>query len=149
MKLAIAKAREGIKRGQSPFGACIVKNNEVVACEHNVVWATTNITAHAEVHTIRTACHAIGSIKLEDCVIYSTTEPCPMCFCASHWAGIKTIVFGTRIEDARDAGFNELVVSNETMKREGRSDVDIIPGVLYEENKQLFKEWHALNGREY
>jgi len=142
MRLAIKKAREGIAKGQTPFGACIVTmNGRVVACEHNVVWATKDITAHGEVNTIRAACRALASIDLSGCTIYSTTEPCPMCFSAIHWARICRLVFGASIADAQAAGFNELTISNDVMKREGHSGVLVEGGCLSFECKELFQEW--------
>jgi len=146
MQLAIDKAREGINEGQTPFGACIVKDNEVISCEHNVVWGSTDITAHAEIHAIRKACEKLNRIDLEGCTIYSTCEPCPMCFSAIHWAKISKIVFGARIADAEAAGFHELAISNETMKEQGKSKVELIPEVLQEEAKRLFDEWKAKHG---
>lgn len=147
MRVAIAKAREGIAAGQSPFGACIVRDGEIISCEHNVVVRTTDITAHAEVHAIRAACARLGEIELRGCVIYSTCEPCPMCFSACHWAKIATIVFGTRIADARDLGFGELDLPNDTMKHLGGSPVAIIGDVLREESLALFAEWAAMPNR--
>jgi len=143
MAMAIAKAREGIAEGQTPFGACIVRAGKVVACEHNVVWATTDITAHAEVHAVRVACRDLGTIDLSGCVIYSTTEPCPMCFSAIHWARISKIYFGTRIEDAEAFGFNELKVSDDDMKRLGGSHVEVEGGLMVDENLTVFREWQA------
>jgi tRNA(Arg) A34 adenosine deaminase TadA len=142
MRMAIEKAREGIRTGQTPFGACIVSSTgDVVACDHNVVWSTTDITAHGEVNTIRAACKARGSIDLSGCVIYSTTEPCPMCFSAIHWAKISRIVFGASIADARAAGFNELTISNTLMKDKGQSPVEVDGGCLREACVALFEEW--------
>lgn len=142
MRLAIAKTREGIRAGQTPFGACIVAaDGRVLACDHNVVWATTDITAHGEVNTIRAACRAAGSIDLSGCTIYSTTEPCPMCFSAIHWAKIERIVYGASIADAQAAGFNELTIANTLMKAEGQSPVKIDSGCLREECALLFEEW--------
>jgi tRNA(Arg) A34 adenosine deaminase TadA len=147
MRLAIAKAREGLQKGQSPFGACIVKNGEVICCVHNVVWLTTDITAHAEVHAIREACKKLNRIDLSGCTIYSTCEPCPMCFSAIHWAKISRIVFGTRIADAHNGGFNELTISNETMKKIGNSPVEIVAEFMREENRELFREWQKLENK--
>src|SRR3990167_4880265 len=79
MRLAIDKARQGIKNEQSPFGVCITKNEEVISCVHNAVWESTDITAHAEILTIREACKKLNTVDLSGCVIYSTCEPCPMC----------------------------------------------------------------------
>lgn len=143
MQLAIAKAREGMAQGQTPFGACIVRDGRVVACEHNAVWALTDSTAHAEVQAIRVACRTLGTVDLSGCTIYSTCEPCPMCFGAIHWAKISTIVFGTSIADAKAVGFSELTIPNETLKREGGSPVAIVPGFQREECLALFKEFAA------
>jgi guanine deaminase len=147
MELAIQKAYDGIKDGQTPFGACIVKNNEVISCEHNVVWKTTDITAHAEIHAIRKACKNLNSIDLSSCTIYSTCEPCPMCFSACHWSKIEKIIFGTNISDAKNAGFHELTISNTTMKKEGRSKIEIVENFMREENLKLFKNWKNLNNK--
>lgn len=150
MRLAIEKAREGIQNGQTPFGACIVKNGEVIVCTHNVVWQTTDITAHAEVHAIREACKRLQTIDLSGCTIYSTCEPCPMCFSACHWARISKIVYGARIEDAKANGFNELFISNETMKKLGHSPIEIVGDFMREESIKIFEEWSKTgNNRVY
>ena len=143
MRMAIEKAREGMDSGQTPFGACIVKNGEVIACEHNMVWKETNITSHAEIVTIREACKVLGTVDLSGCTIYTTTEPCPMCFSAIHWAKIDAIYFGTRIPDAQEAGFSELTISNEEMKLQGNSPVQIVGDIMREENLQVFQEFAA------
>jgi len=147
MRLAIGKAREGVAAGQTPFGACIVQGDEPVAVAHNVVLATTDITAHAEVAAIREACRALRTIDLHGCVIYSTCEPSPMCFSACHWANLDRIVYGSSIADAACCGFRELSISNEDMKRIGGSRVAIKPGCLRDEALELFAEWMRLPGR--
>jgi tRNA(Arg) A34 adenosine deaminase TadA len=144
MRLAIDKTAAGIALGQTPFGACIVApDGKIVACEHNLVWHATDITAHGEVTTIRAACKALGVIDLSGCTIYSTTEPCPMCFCAIHWARIRRIVYGASIADAQAAGFNELTIANTLMKKEGGSPVEIEGGCLREDCVSLFAQWQA------
>ena len=142
MRLAIARTRDGIRTGQTPFGACIVSSDgKVIACDHNVVWATTDITAHGEVNTIRAACKALGAVDLSGSTIYSTTEPCPMCFSAIHWARIGRIVYGASIADAQAAGFNELTIANTLMKEKGQSPVQIDGGCLRGDCVALFEEW--------
>lgn len=143
MRLAIEQAKQSVRDGQSPFGAVVVRatgdsGGEVVCAVHNVVWATTDITAHAEVHALREACRRLGTVNLEGCTVYSSTEPCPMCFSAIHWAHCDRIVFGTYIADADAAGFRELPISNEQMKALGRSDVEIEGGVLRDEAREAF-----------
>ena len=141
MQKAIDIATQGIEAGQSPFGAVIVKDNEIIAFEHNRVWDNSDPTAHAEVQAIRAACKKLGSIDLEGATIYTTTEPCPMCFAAIHWAKISTIVFGAYIKDAQQAGFSELTISNEEMKTQGKSNVEIIAGFMNKQCADLFTTW--------
>lgn len=141
MRAAIEKAREGIAAGQSPFGACVTRDRHVISCAHNLVWRTVDITAHAEIVAIRNACQALGSVDLAGCIVYSTCEPCPMCFAACHWAKILRIVFGAGITDARRAGFSELAIGSEQMKRAGGSPIEIAGGFLREEALVLFDEF--------
>lgn len=141
MRFAIDEAREGIRSGQTPFGACIVKDGKIISCVHNLVWKSMDITAHAEIYAIRDACKKLNTIDLSGCVIYSTCEPCPMCFSACHWAKISKIVYGTKIEDAKNFGFSELSISNKKMKQSGNSFIEVIGDFLREENLKLFKLW--------
>ncbi len=147
MRLALENAKEGVRKGQTPFGACVVKNNRVVACVHNAVWKTTDSTAHAEIQALRAACKKLETIDLSGCVIYSTCEPCPMCFSACHWAKVSEIVYGTRIEDARAIGFSELSISNGEMKRRGKSPIKIRKDFMRREALALFKEWSSRPGK--
>jgi tRNA(Arg) A34 adenosine deaminase TadA len=142
MRLAIEVTREGIEKGQTPFGAVIVKEGEVIASSHNQVWMDTDITAHAEINTIRAACRTLNTIDLSGAAIYSTCEPCPMCFSASHWARLERIVYGATIEDAAHAGFHELSIHNHLMKEIGGSEIAITAGILREECAALFDLWN-------
>ncbi|MEX2213392.1 MAG: nucleoside deaminase [Phycisphaeraceae bacterium] len=141
MQAAINACRAGIAKGQSPFGACIVREGEIIIATHNHVWLTTDITAHAEVHAIRGACTKLKSIKLTGCDMYTTTEPCPMCFSAIHWAGMRRIIYGSSIADAKAFGFSELEISNEQMKKIGGSPLLIVKDVRRDECVKLFEEW--------
>ena len=141
MVAALAVATEGIEAGQTPFGACVARDDKIITVAHNVVWCNTDITAHAEIQAIRAACRKLNTIDLAGCVIYSTCEPCPMCFAACHWARISKIVFGARIEDAEKAGFSELSISNEQMKTLGRSGIEIVGDFLRDECVRLFETW--------
>jgi len=147
MLMVIAKAKEGIDVGQSPFAACIVKDGEVIACEHNAVWENTDITSHAEINAIRRACKLLNTIDLTGCVIYSTCEPCPMCFTACHWAKISRIVYGARIEDSKAFGFSELCISIKVLKEMGKSRIEIVSDILRQKNIELFEYWESKNGK--
>lgn len=149
MQLAIEQARAGIAAGQSPFGAVVVRGGRVVAAGHNEVWHRTDITAHAEVVTIQRACTALAAIDLSGCTIYTTTEPCPMCASAIHWARLDECVCGATIADAAAAGFNELHLAARDLYRTGGSKVRLVEGVQRKECAALFGEWQRAGGRGY
>ena len=94
MQMAIEASVENVKNGGGPFGAVIVRNEEVVAVGVNRVTANNDPTAHAEVSAIRAACQKLNTFHLNDCVIYTSCEPCPMCLSAIYWSGITKIYYG-------------------------------------------------------
>lgn len=141
MRIAIRKAQDGIQLGQSPFGSAIVKDGQVVAATHNTVWRDTDPTAHAEVNCIRAAAKALGTISLDGCQLFSTTEPCPMCLSAIHWAKIERVVFGAVIADAAAAGFCELYVDAKVLAEMGKSPLKVESGLLRAECADLFQQW--------
>ncbi|MCM8813423.1 MAG: nucleoside deaminase [Candidatus Omnitrophica bacterium] len=143
MRAAISAARRGIAKGQTPFGSCIVRGGRRICCAHNRVWQTTDITAHAEIVAIRRACAILRTVDLSGCVLYSTCEPCPMCLSAIHWARVPLLVFGARIADAANAGFNEILLSNEEFSRRGCLRVEIYADFMRAECGVLFSEWSA------
>ncbi len=149
MNLAIEKAREGMARGNSPFGCAIARGDELLAVSHNIVWDTTDITAHAEVTALRVACRTAGEILLEDCVVATTCEPCPMCMSALHWARVATVYYGATISDAESAGFNELSIPAAEVVRLGGSRVKLVPNMLRDECRLLFEDWKSGSGRAY
>ncbi|MDD4182630.1 MAG: nucleoside deaminase [Candidatus Omnitrophica bacterium] len=144
MQLAVCEARKNLLVPDGgPFGACIVKGNKVIAVARNTVLKH-DASCHAEVNAIRLASKKLKTYDLSGCRIYSTTEPCPMCFSAIHWARIGSIIYGNNISDAKKIGFNELSISNVSMKKIGKAKIKIISGVLRDECNRLFKEWAAL-----
>ena len=143
MRLAIEKAKQGIAAGQSPFGCAIARGDELLAATHNTVLLTTDITAHAEVNALRTACPKAGDIFLAGCVAVSTCEPCPMCMAALHWSRIETVYYGATIADAKAAGFNEMQIPAAEIVKLGGLKVRLVPGLLAKECQALFDEWQA------
>ncbi len=145
MELALNAAYRGIEHGDGgPFGACIVKHGMVIAVAHNTVLRDRDPTAHAEINAIRLASKKLGTYDLSGCTIYTTTEPCPMCFSAIHWARIGCVVYGTKIEDVSRRGFNELPISSHQLKTLGKSDIVIIPDFMRDECMELLKFWDKL-----
>ena len=149
MEDAIAVAMEGVRKGNSPFGSCIVKGGKAVAVAHNTVLQEKDSTNHAEMNAIRAACKKLGSHELRGCTVYSTTEPCPMCFSAIHWAKADAIVFGTGIADVKRLGFSELTISDREMKRRGGSKLGITSGFMRKECDALLRFWKEKCGKTY
>lgn len=144
MRLAIKEAGKNLKRMDGgPFGACIVKKNKVLAIARNLVLKK-DATCHAEINAIRAASRKLKTFDLSGCVIYSTNEPCPMCFAAIHWARIDRIIYGTTIKDAKRVGFNELEITDRCLKSLGKSKVRIIPGYMRRECLKLLERFNEL-----
>lgn len=147
MRLALREALDHLPAiDGGPFGACLVRGETVLAVAHNTVLKENDPSCHAEINAIRLASRRLGAYDLSGCAIYSTTEPCPMCFAAIHWARIDHLVYGTAIADVAALGFNELTISNEQLKAVGRSPVIIYPGFLVEECRDLLQQWLATPG---
>jgi guanine deaminase len=147
MQVALEEAYRGIKREHGgPFGACIVCKGDVIAVGHNEVLKTDDPTRHAEICAIIRASKVIGYPHFKGCEIYTTTEPCVMCFAAINWAQIRRIYFGSTVRDVKRLGFNELNISNRTLKRLGESKIELVPGIMSQECRELLQYWKTLPG---
>ena len=147
MRAAIDAARRGIRDGQSPFGAVIVRAGRVLATDRNTVWLDRDSTAHAEINAVRAAQRRVGRPDLSDAVLYSTCEPCPMCLAAIHWAKIARVVFGATIADASAAGFSEMPIPAAKMAQMGRSRLVVEGKRLHAECVEVFDEWRKTGAR--
>lgn len=111
MKMAITQAIEGVrKREGGPFGAVIVHQGQVLACTNNRVLLTNDPTAHAEIEAIREACLKLKTHQLNQCVLYASCEPCPMCLGAIYWARPLKLYYHASREDAARAGFDDSLI---------------------------------------
>ncbi len=148
MSRAIDEALAGIKAGHGgPFGAVVAKGGEVIAAAHNTVLSDNDPTQHAEMRAISGAAGKLGTYDLSGCEMYSTTEPCPMCFSAIHWARIDRVIYGTSIGDVAKRGFNELAIAAAEMKKIGSSPVGVSGGFMERECSKLLEEWDALSSK--
>jgi len=147
MKLAVEAARKGMSSNMGgPFGAVIVRDNEIIAVAHNEVLGTNDPTAHAEIVAIRRATEKLKRFDLSDCSIYSTCEPCPMCLSAIHWAGIKELYFGADRHDSTIGGFDDELIYQ---LMDGTADSPLLHPVIInrKECADLFNEWNAKTDR--
>ncbi len=137
IELALRNVREG---GGGPFGALVVREDEVIARGANQVVATHDPTAHAEVVAIRSACRRLGSFQLDGCEIYSSCEPCPMCLAAIYWARPARLVFAATRDDAAAAGFDDSFIYAEIAKAcDGRALP--VRQMMREAAQRAFEEW--------
>ena len=141
MRRAIALAEKGMNSNEGgPFGAVVVKNGVIIAEGNNGVTSTNDPTAHAEVVAIRRACEKLKSFQLDDCIIYTSCEPCPMCLGAIYWARPKKVFYACDKIDAAKIDFDDQFIYDEIEKPiEGRN----IPfvSILKEEGVQVFNNW--------
>jgi tRNA(Arg) A34 adenosine deaminase TadA len=141
MRRAIFLAQNGIDLNKGgPFGAVIVKNGEIVAEGCNQVTSTNDPTAHAEVVAIRNACGKLGNFQLDDCAIYTSCEPCPMCLGAIYWARPKRVFFACTREDAARIGFDDQFIYEEIEKNFENRQMKLV-NLMREEGLTVFKNW--------
>lgn len=141
MRRAIALATENVlTHAGGPFGAVIVKDGEIVGEGVNTVTACNDATGHAEVNAIRDACRNLKTFDLSHCELYTSCEPCPMCWTASYWARIETIYYGNTAEDAARIHFADAFLYEQlALPRAQR----ILPGheLLRKEAWESFQAW--------
>jgi guanine deaminase len=141
MDKALIEASEGMKRGDGgPFGAVIVRNNEIIASAHNQVLKTNDPTAHAEINAIRKASETLQTHDLSDCILYTSCYPCPMCMGAIFWARIPTVYYASSMDDAAEGGFDDRIFY--TMIRDPETALNL-QFVDAEEGKKLFAQWNT------
>ncbi len=143
MRRAIHLSRRAMDEGTGPpFGAVIVRDGQIIAERYNNSFVTKDPTAHAEIVTIRRACEAIDSRSLEGCVIYSSSEPCPMCLGAIYWSRIAKVHFGTSCATAALAGFDDTRLYKEISQSAEDRTLPMVQQ-LADEAKTVFDAWQA------
>ncbi|MFC2136942.1 nucleoside deaminase [Bacteroidota bacterium] len=135
MKQAILEAKKGFENDEVPIGAVIVSNNQIIARAHNSVESLNDATAHAEILAITSASNFIGSKYLNDCSLYVTIEPCPMCAGAISWSQIGKVVIGAYDPKKGYSKFNSDIIDSRT---------EIISGILDGECSDLIKQFFKL-----
>lgn len=141
MREAIRLAVDNVHSGKGgPFGAVIVKDGKIIARGSNLVTSTNDPTAHAEVVAIRNACKELGSFQLDDCEIYTSCEPCPMCLGAIYWARPGKIYFGCTKKDAADIHFDDSFIYEEIPLPVDKRSIPTVQ-FLRDEAVEAFKAW--------
>lgn len=147
MQEAINIGMEGMRNNiGGPFGCVIVKNDEIIGRGCNSVISSNDPTAHAEIVAIRDACRHLGSFQLEDCEVYTTCEPCPMCMGALYWARPKKIYYANSRHDAAAIGFDDSFIYKELELPISERKM-IMQYLKHEEAIKMFEEWRIMNNK--
>jgi tRNA(Arg) A34 adenosine deaminase TadA len=147
MREAIRLSIEKMQAGHGgPFGAVIVKDGQIIARGFNQVTSTNDPTCHAEVDAIRKACAALGTFQLQDCDLYTSCEPCPMCLGAIYWSRPRRVFYGNTKQDAASVGFDDQFIYNEIEKPLSERQIPM-QEFLGDEAKEGFKAWTAHEAR--
>ena len=149
MKLGIDEARTTMNEGKGgPFGAVITDiEGKVIAIASNKVLESHDPTAHAEIMAIRKASEILGTHNLENCILYVTGYPCPMCLSAIMWANIKKVYYGTNLEEAKEIGFKDKKIYDYLKNND--NNILNIEQLNYNECLELFKEYQRNNKEIY
>ncbi len=141
MKMAIQAAVDNVSENHGgPFGAVVVKEGKIVGIGRNEVTSSNDPTAHAEIQAIRSACANLGTFQLEDCEIYSSCEPCPMCMGAIFWARPTAVYFASTKEDAAAAGFDDQFIYEQLALAAGERQI-IMKQLFVQESQDPFQAW--------
>jgi len=141
MRRAIELANEGMDANTGgPFGAVIVKDGKIIAEANNTVTSSNDPTAHAEVNAIRIACTKLNAFQLDDCILYTSCEPCPMCLGAIYWARPKKVVYACTKEDAANIAFDDKFIYDEINAGIDNRQIPF-SNLLREEATIVFEKW--------
>ena len=139
MKIALDEARKASERDEVPVGAVIISNinNEIISQYGNKVEELNDPTAHAELLAIKDACNKLGNKYLNNCTLYVTLEPCPMCAQAISFARIKTLYYGA--EDKKNGGVDN--GAKIYSQRGCNHKPDYYSGIMETESSEMLKRF--------
>ena len=123
-----------------PFGAVVVRRGKIVGRGWNCVTSTNDPTAHAEVVAIRDACRRLKTFQLEDCELYTSCEPCPMCLAAIYWARFKKVYYANTRKDAAKIDFDDDFIYREVVRPVSQRKIPM-KQLLRGEALTAFKQW--------
>jgi tRNA(Arg) A34 adenosine deaminase TadA len=138
MRLALQKAEAAKRRGEFPFGAVITQNGEVIMAVENAEHHHGDVTAHAELVAISDTCRKLGRRDLSDCILYSSTEPCPMCAAATFQSNIARVAFGLYRDDLPHL-FRRRKIRIAQLAEDWDYHPEVVGGILREEALVAFE----------
>jgi len=148
MKVAVDEALHGMESGHGgPFGAVIVRDDEIISRGHNQVLVSHDPTMHAEIAAIRAATKKLGRFSLHDCEIYSTCMPCPMCLGAIMWAKIPKLYYGAKAADAAQIGFDDDYIYDFIKNDFADGSRLFLESIDVAQCRELFAKWDGKNDK--
>lgn len=143
MARVIELSRESMNsKNGGPFGALVVRGNDIISEGTNSVTSTNDPTAHAEIVAIRRACTKLKTFQLAGCDIYCSCEPCPMCLGAIYWARPRAVYFAGERADAAQAGFDDAFIYKELMVPPAGRRIPMVQ-MMRAEAMKVLAEWKA------
>ncbi len=136
MKSALKEAEKALNKDEVPVGCVIVKENKIIARGYDKRETLKDPTAHAEIIAIRKASKKMGDWRLEDCDLYVTLEPCPMCLGAAISARIKRIIYGA--ENPKSGAINTVI---NLLESKWNHKIKVISGILKDECSEILKTY--------
>jgi tRNA(Arg) A34 adenosine deaminase TadA len=137
IRLSLLEMRGG---AGGPFGAVVVRGGKIVGRGGNKVTSTNDPTAHAEIVAIRDACQRLKTFQLEDCDLYTSCEPCPMCLSAMYWARVRSVFYGNTRKDAARIAFDDAFIYREVALPIRKRKL-VMKQLLRDEALAAFVEW--------
>lgn len=134
MNIALAEAQKAFDEDEIPIGAIVVCKGRIIARTHNLTEMLNDVTAHAEMQAITAAATHIGGKYLNDCTLYVTVEPCPMCAGAIAWSQLGRLVYGAEDDKRGYRRYAPDVLHPKT---------EVLSGVCAEESAELMKKFFA------
>lgn len=141
LRAAISHADQAGQKGNRPFGAVLVRNNEIIGRAESSQHADHDITYHAELKLISQASRSLERADFAECTLYSSTEPCPMCSGAIYWSGIGRVVFGCRQKLLGELEGEKFAVPCADILTRGGREIEIIGPLLEEESFEVLKRY--------
>lgn len=144
---AIALARENVRTGGRPFGAVVVKDDEIIARGVNAIDAANDPTAHAELLAVREAGRVLQTAVLDGCVVYASGHPCPMCLTAMRLAGVRKVAYAYSDEDGEPYGLSTARLYADLRRPVREQDISVVHRpVRPADEDDLYAVWWAVSG---
>jgi tRNA(Arg) A34 adenosine deaminase TadA len=147
IRKSIQLARQAVEKGNQPFGACLVKDGKIVLTAENTIHTNNDKTQHAEANLASQASQAFDPETLQQCTLYTSTEPCAMCSGAIYWAGIRQVVFGCSQERFADYAGKAIDIPCRMVFSYAHQPTEVIGPVLEEEAIVVHQDYWQTDSR--